>query len=37
MLTINQSLQRIGYGSAIANSLTIPCHPIFAQILPDST
>jgi hypothetical protein len=37
MLTINQGLQRLGYWDAIANDLIISCHPILAQILPDST
>ncbi|MEQ8958006.1 MAG: filamentous hemagglutinin N-terminal domain-containing protein, partial [Coleofasciculus sp. C2-GNP5-27] len=37
MLTINQSLQRLGYGCAIAPLLFIPCNPVLAQITPDST
>jgi len=37
MLTINQGLQRLGYWSAIATFLTIPCNSVLAQILPDST
>ncbi|MEQ8969281.1 MAG: filamentous hemagglutinin N-terminal domain-containing protein [Coleofasciculus sp. C1-SOL-03] len=37
MMTINQSLQRLIQGSAIASFLFIPCNPILAQITPDST
>ncbi|MEQ9482488.1 hypothetical protein [Coleofasciculus sp. F4-SAH-05] len=37
MLTINQSLKHIGYGSAIALFLFIPCNSVLAQITPDST
>ncbi|EDX76538.1 filamentous haemagglutinin family N-terminal domain protein [Coleofasciculus chthonoplastes PCC 7420] len=37
MMTINQGLQQIGYGSAIALFLFIPCNPVLAQITPDST
>ena len=37
MMTINQSLQRLIYGSAIAPFLFIPCNPVLAQITPDST
>ena len=37
MMTINQSLKRIGYGSAIAPLFFIFCNPVLAQITPDST
>jgi len=37
MMTINQGLQHLRYWGAIATFPTIPCYPIFAQILPDST
>ncbi|MEQ9621242.1 two-partner secretion domain-containing protein, partial [Coleofasciculus chthonoplastes] len=37
MMTINQSLQRLIQGSAIALFLFIPCNPVLAQITPDST
>jgi len=37
MMTINQSLQRLIQGSAIATFLAIPCYPVLAQITPDST
>ncbi|MEQ9549517.1 MAG: hypothetical protein RIM23_07855 [Coleofasciculus sp. G3-WIS-01] len=36
-MTINQSLQHIGYWGAIASFLFIPCNPVLAQITPDST
>ncbi|MEQ9234313.1 two-partner secretion domain-containing protein [Coleofasciculus sp. E2-BRE-01] len=37
MMTINQGLKRLGYWSAIAPLLFIPCNPVLAQITPDST
>ncbi|MEQ9236488.1 two-partner secretion domain-containing protein [Coleofasciculus sp. E2-BRE-01] len=37
MMTINQSLQRLIQGSAIAPLLFIPCNPVLAQITPDFT
>ncbi|MFP4103395.1 hypothetical protein [Coleofasciculus sp.] len=46
MLTINQGLQRLGYGGAIARSAPakliapfcfILCNSVIAQILPDLT